>query len=596
MDEPDRPEAEPQEDHDETVSFARDNLMAVLPLRDKLAFPHMIVPLSVGREKSVRALEAAMKRDKHILLVAQKNAVDDPSTDDIYRVGTVSTILQLSELPDGTVNVLVEGDQRAAITGFRSNDAYLEAFTRAMPDLDADAKELEALGRTVVSQFEQYIKLNKNIAPEVLVSLNQIEEPSKLADTVASHLNLKIADKQELLEIAKVSERLERVFGHMESEIGMLQVERRIRNRVKRQMDTTQREHYLNQQLRAIQKELGEGEDISSADTAADTEYIVWYGTNRRPVDPADASKGYSAERDTVVHHGSCRVFVPSSHKIGSIGSPWWKRFLIGDDRLRLREVKSLGQENYWWAIASHLTMVSTNERHALVFVHGYNVSFEQAALRAAQIGFDLQVRGAMAFFSWPSRGRLGGYAADTASIEFSEDAITAFLVDFADRSGASTVHIIAHSMGNRGVLHAMDRIAQQARRRSKKKRFGQVILAAADVDAGVFRQRCAAYTRLAQRTTLYVTTRDLAIEASHWLYDFPRVGLMPPILVMPGIDTVNVTNVDLTRLGHGYVAEARSVLEDMHSLIARGEPPERRFGLRAANSAEGGRYWAIDA
>ena len=222
----------------------------------------MIVPLFVGREKSVRALEAVMKEDKQILLVAQKNASqDDPSIEDIYRVGTVSTILQLLKLPDGTVKVLVEGGRRAKISGFKDTDSYFEAFVEAMPDEGGDAKELEALGRTVVSQFEQYIKLNKKIAPEVLVSLNQIEEPSKLADTVASHLNLKIAEKQELLEIAKVGARLERVFGHMESEIGVLQVEKRIRSRVKRQMEKTQREYYLNEQLKAIQKELGEGED-----------------------------------------------------------------------------------------------------------------------------------------------------------------------------------------------------------------------------------------------------------------------------------------------------------------------------------------------
>jgi ATP-dependent Lon protease len=238
------------------------DLLAVLPLRDIVVFPHMIVPLFVGREKSVRALEAVMKEDKQILLVAQKNAAqDDPSADDIYRVGTVSTILQLLKLPDGTVKVLVEGGKRAKIVGFKETDSYFEAFVEAMPDQGTDAKELEALGRTVVSQFEQYIKLNKKIAPEVLVSLNQIEEPSKLADTVASHLNLKIAEKQELLEIAKIGERLERVFGHMESEIGVLQVEKRIRNRVKRQMEKTQREYYLNEQLKAIQKELGEGED-----------------------------------------------------------------------------------------------------------------------------------------------------------------------------------------------------------------------------------------------------------------------------------------------------------------------------------------------
>ena len=236
--------------------------LAVLPLRDFVVFPHMIVPLFVGREKSVRALEAVMKADKQILLVAQKNAAqDDPEPGDLYTVGTVSTILQLLKLPDGTVKVLVEGGERATITGFRDTESYFEAYTSPLPDEGGEPRELEALGRTVVSQFEQYIKLNKKIAPEVLVSLNQIEDPSKLADTISSHLSLKVAEKQELLQSARISDRLERVFAHMESEIGVLQVEKRIRNRVKRQMEKTQREYYLNEQLKAIQKELGEGED-----------------------------------------------------------------------------------------------------------------------------------------------------------------------------------------------------------------------------------------------------------------------------------------------------------------------------------------------
>jgi ATP-dependent Lon protease len=255
-------ESERSRDRAAARSQTADETLAVLPLRDIVVFPHMIVPLFVGREKSVRALEAVMKEDKQILLVAQKNAAqDDPSADDIYRVGTVSTILQLLKLPDGTVKVLVEGGRRARITKFKETDAYFEAFVEEMPDIADQPTEMEALGRTVVGQFEQYIKLNKKIAPEVLVSLNQIEEPSKLADTVSSHLNLKIAEKQELLEISRVGERLERVFGHMESEIGVLQVEKRIRNRVKRQMEKTQREYYLNEQLKAIQKELGEGEE-----------------------------------------------------------------------------------------------------------------------------------------------------------------------------------------------------------------------------------------------------------------------------------------------------------------------------------------------
>ena len=222
----------------------------------------MIVPLFVGREKSVRALEDVMADDKQILLVAQKDASqDDPSTKDIYDVGTVSTVLQLLKLPDGTVKVLVEGGQRARITGYKENDSFFEASAEFLDEPKEEDKELEALSRSVVSQFEQYIKLNKKIPPEVLVSVNQIENASKLADTVASHLTLKIAEKQELLEVKTVSERLERIYGFMESEISVLQVERRIRNRVKRQMEKTQREYYLNEQMKAIQRELGENEE-----------------------------------------------------------------------------------------------------------------------------------------------------------------------------------------------------------------------------------------------------------------------------------------------------------------------------------------------
>jgi ATP-dependent Lon protease len=237
-------------------------LYPVLPLRDIVVFPHMIVPLFVGREKSVRALEDVMKDDKQILLVTQKNAAqDDPTTADIYMVGTLGTVLQLLKLPDGTVKVLVEGGKRARILKYTENEAFFEAFAEPLDEEAGDTKEIEALARTVVSQFEQYIKLNKKVPPEVLVSINQIEEPGKLADTVASHLSLKIPEKQDLLEATSVGQRLERVYGFMESEIGVLQVEKRIRSRVKRQMEKTQREYYLNEQLKAIQKELGEGED-----------------------------------------------------------------------------------------------------------------------------------------------------------------------------------------------------------------------------------------------------------------------------------------------------------------------------------------------
>ena len=237
----------------------RGNIYAVLPLRDIVVFPHMIVPLFVGREKSVRALEDVMKDDKQILLVAQKNASDDdPGTGDIYTVGTIGTVLQLLKLPDGTVKVLVEGQSRARIVRYTDNTSFFQAVAEPLLDERAEQPELDALARTVVGQFEQYIKLNRKIPPEVLVSVNQIEDSSKLADTIAAHMQLKIPDKQALLELASVGQRLEKVFGFMEGEIGVLQVEKRIRNRVKRQMEKTQREYYLNEQLKAIQKELGE--------------------------------------------------------------------------------------------------------------------------------------------------------------------------------------------------------------------------------------------------------------------------------------------------------------------------------------------------
>ena len=234
----------------------------VLPLRDIVVFPGMIVPLFVGREKSVKALEEVMKDDKQILLIAQKNASqDDPGPEDIYTIGTLGTVLQLLKLPDDTVKVLVEGGRRVRITGYTDRTDFFEARAIEMEDAVADSAELQAAARTVVSEFENYVKLNKKVPPEVVVSINKIEEPAKLADTISAHLALKVAEKQQLLELDSVSKRLERILGLMEGEIGVLQVEKKIRNRVKRQMEKTQREYYLNEQMKAIQKELGETED-----------------------------------------------------------------------------------------------------------------------------------------------------------------------------------------------------------------------------------------------------------------------------------------------------------------------------------------------
>ncbi len=232
----------------------------VLPLRDIVVFPHMIVPLFVGREKSIRALEEVMREEKRILLVAQKNPGDeDPAFDTIYDVGTVAQVMQLLKLPDGTVKVLVEGIDRAKVLDFTARPEYFEARVALMPVPKTFTKETEGLARSTAQQFESYVKLNKKVPQEVLAGLNQINDFAKLADTIAAHLALKIADKQQMLELATVDERLEKAYALMEGEISVLQVEKKIRSRVKRQMEKTQREYYLNEQMKAIQKELGDG-------------------------------------------------------------------------------------------------------------------------------------------------------------------------------------------------------------------------------------------------------------------------------------------------------------------------------------------------
>ena len=233
----------------------------VLPLRDVVVYPHMVIPLFVGREKSISCLETAMETNKQVLLVAQKQAdTDEPTVDDLFEVGTVATILQLLKLPDGTVKVLVEGQQRAKINHFKESDFFLaEAEFVVTPELDE--REQEVIVRSAINQFEGFIKLNKKIPPEVLTSLKGIDEAARLADTIAAHMPLKLVDKQQVLEIVDVTERLEFLMGQMESEIDLLQVEKRIRGRVKKQMEKSQREYYLNEQMKAIQKELGEMED-----------------------------------------------------------------------------------------------------------------------------------------------------------------------------------------------------------------------------------------------------------------------------------------------------------------------------------------------
>ncbi|HXK55648.1 MAG TPA: endopeptidase La, partial [Gammaproteobacteria bacterium] len=252
-----------QEDNDIAVDLRPNDPVPVLPLRDVVVYPHMVIPLFVGRDKSIHALDAAMQDNKQILLVAQRSAdTDDPALEDMYQVGTLANILQLLKLPDGTVKVLVEGGDRSRIVKYVSTDKYFAAKMEVIQDiLTLDEREIDVLMRSATTLFDQYVKLNKKVPPEVLTSLSSIDDPSRLADTMAAHMSLKLDEKQAVLEMADISARLEHLMGLMESENDLLQIEKRIRGRVKRQMEKNQREYYLNEQMKAIQKELGELEE-----------------------------------------------------------------------------------------------------------------------------------------------------------------------------------------------------------------------------------------------------------------------------------------------------------------------------------------------
>ncbi|HSG21829.1 MAG TPA: LON peptidase substrate-binding domain-containing protein, partial [Azonexus sp.] len=241
--------------------------LPLLPLRDVVVFPHMVIPLFVGRPKSIKALEMAMEGGKNILLVAQKSAAkDEPEPEDLYRIGCMANILQMLKLPDGTVKVLVEGTQRARVEAIEVQSSLFMATATPLPQPGVEDHEIEAMRRAVVAQFDQFVKLNKKIPPEVLSSIAGIEDAGRLADTIAAHLPLKLEQKQEVLEMENIRDRIDRLLSQLESEIDILQVEKRIRGRVKRQMEKSQREYYLNEQVKAIQKELGEGEEGADLD------------------------------------------------------------------------------------------------------------------------------------------------------------------------------------------------------------------------------------------------------------------------------------------------------------------------------------------
>lgn len=314
--------------------------LPLLPLRDVVVFPHMVIPLFVGRPKSIKALETAMESGKSIMLVAQKTAAkDEPTADDLYEVGCIANILQMLKLPDGTVKVLVEGTQRANIREVSEDDSHFMCEAVPVPPGPVESAETEALRRAIVSQFDQYVKLNKKIPPEILTSLSGIDEPGRLADTIAAHLPIKLEQKQKILEMVNVTERLESLLSQLEGEIDILQVEKRIRGRVKRQMEKSQREYYLNEQVKAIQKELGEGEE------GADLEELDKRIKAARM--PKEAKKKAEAEfkKLKLMSPMSAEATVVRNYIDTLVNLPWRKKSKVNNDLANAERV--LDEDHY---------------------------------------------------------------------------------------------------------------------------------------------------------------------------------------------------------------------------------------------------------
>ena len=288
-------------------------------------------------------------------------------------------------------------------------------------------------------------------------------------------------------------------------------------------------------------------------------------------------------------------MYVPEAHRFGEVGTSWWtklRRLDLRDDTLRVQRIRTLGETDFFTEVSNAVKEARDPDGppQALVFIHGFNVSFEEAAVRAAQLGVDLDVSGATAFFSWPSRGSVAAYTADEATIDASERAIADFLTDFGRRCGAERVDVIAHSMGNRGLLRALQRIAADAERRSEVK-FGQIILAAPDVDRDLFLDLAHLYPEFCDRCTLYASNRDVAVHASSWVHWGHRAGYFQPYTVTAGVDTIAVPNFNVDLLGHGYFAAAERLLHDMWTILRHASPPGKRQGIEAMQLDNGGAW-----
>lgn len=348
-----------------------------------------------------------------------------------------------------------------------------------------------------------------------------------------------------------------------------------------------------NTKIRILESALSSEKDIGP-DQGNGVVYPVWFGTNRKPETRGD---GFTGERHDQITRGRVEVFIPESHRFGETGSSFWQRLLrfnLSNDRLRVQRVQKQECEEFFGEIQDAMRDArdAGEAPHALLYLHGFSVSFEEAAIRTAQIGYDLKVTGATAFFSWPSRGSVSAYLADEATIEASEKAITEFLEDFTQNCGAEKVHVIAHSMGNRGLLRALQRIAAAAESQSSWK-LCQVFLAAPDVDRDLFLDLAHLYTSYAERTTLYASPADLPVHLSAKLHDAPRAGYFTPYTVAAGIDTVEVPDFDIDVLGHAYFAQADALLHDIFDLIRHGEPPEKRQRIEEVTD-NGVSFWRV--
>ncbi|CAA6808683.1 MAG: Lipoprotein, putative [uncultured Sulfurovum sp.] len=320
----------------------------------------------------------------------------------------------------------------------------------------------------------------------------------------------------------------------------------------------------------------------------------LFYGTNREPKDANNLSKGYGNERSHQLRLGSCQVTIPIERSYGQTTGSLWQKIINLDPSygdIQLSNLMEYTQEAYWQNITNTLAHLEAEEQQALVFIHGFNTSFEEAAMRATQISVDLEHIGITAFFSWASQAASLSYISDSATIQYSERHLTQFLTDFAQNSGAKRIHIIAHSMGNRALLEAVNRINTK----NPEIQFGQIILAAPDVDADVFTELSTAYTKLSEQTTLYISKRDKAVGLSKWLHSHNRAGFTPPVCMVDHINTIEVEEeVNLLELGHGYFAQHQSLLNDMRNLLHFNLDANNRNHLQHQKVSAFHGYWKI--